>query len=115
MRLHGASAFTAVYRSRVRATVGLLTVYAIPNGKAYNRLGLSVPRGSGTAITRNRIKRRLREAFRRTQHQLPCGYDLSIRVRQHEPRTLVEYEAWLVSAIRSVHESWSKRRPKPRD
>ena len=42
------------------------------------RLGLVVPRSVGSAVERNRIKRKLREAFRKTAHRLPAA-DLVIR------------------------------------
>jgi ribonuclease P protein component len=113
MRLHGAKAFRAVYSRRMRAAAGYLTVYSVPNGLAFNRLGLSVPRAGGTAIRRNRIKRRMREAFRRAQLQLPTGYDLAIRVRPHEPRTVVEYESSLKSAVRKLHQLWSSTKHHP--
>jgi len=111
MRLHGAKAFSAVYGGKRRAVAGILAVFALPNGHPYNRLGLSVPRGGGTAVTRNKIKRRLREAFRRSQHDLPTGYDLTIRVRTHAPRSVAEYQVSLMQAVRSLHESWSRQRP----
>ena len=110
MKLHGAKAFAAVYGGRVRAMAGLLTVYAIPNDLGHHRLGLSVPRAGGTAIRRNTIKRRLREAFRQSQHAIPGGYDLAIRVRPHEPRRVDEYEASLHEAMRKLHETWQKRK-----
>jgi ribonuclease P protein component len=112
MKLHGAKAFAAVYGGRVRAMAGFLTVYAIPNQLAHNRLGLSVPKAGGTAIRRNLIKRRLREAFRRSQHELPRGYDLAVRVRPHEPRSVEVYEVSLREAVKRLHESWQKRTDK---
>jgi ribonuclease P protein component len=38
-------------------------------------LGLSVSRKVGGAVARNRWKRRLRETFRQSQHDLPAGFD----------------------------------------
>lgn len=35
------------------------------------RIGLTVTRKVGNAVVRNKVKRRLREAFRRTLHRLP--------------------------------------------
>ncbi len=42
------------------------------------RLGIVVPRKVGSAVERNRIKRKIREAFRKMAHSLPA-VDLVIR------------------------------------
>lgn len=109
MKLHGEKAFAAVYAAQARATAGFLTVFAKPNGLKHSRLGLSVPRGGGTAVQRNLTKRRLREAFRLTQHDLPGGYDLTIRVRPHTPRSVDEYASSLATAMKRLDELWRKR------
>lgn len=43
-----------------------LIVHVLANELGHSRLGLTVPRKVGTAVVRNRVKRRLREAFRRS-------------------------------------------------
>jgi ribonuclease P protein component len=46
------------------------------------RLGISVPRRVGTAVARNRVRRRLREIFRRTRsHFGHSGVRLVINVK----------------------------------
>lgn len=83
-------------------------VYALPNGLPDGRvrLGLSVSRRIGTAVVRNRWKRRLREAFRTVKAELPQGIDMIIVVRSGEPpvgaaghRQLTETMASLVARI----------------
>ena len=108
-RLSGRRRFETVYAGRVRKTVGPLAVCAIPNGLGYCRLGLSVPRAVGPAVRRNRIKRRLREAFRLSQHDWPGTYDMVIVVRPHEPATPAEYQRLLLSAMRSIHPRWQAK------
>ena len=46
------------------------------------RLGLTVPRAIGKANIRNRIKRRLREAFRLHRHELQPRWDIVLNPRK---------------------------------
>jgi ribonuclease P protein component len=116
--------FTRVYDAKARASSGPLLVYGAPNEAGCARLGLAVPRRVGTAVKRNSIKRRLREAFRLIQHDLPkfsesAGYDLIINVRDHDPLSPAQYQALLIEAAESLHKTWRKRIDKkqstPRD
>ena len=56
--------FESVFREGVSAATSHLVLYARTNGLGFDRLGLSVSRKIGTAVTRNRVKRLLREAMR---------------------------------------------------
>jgi len=119
MRLSGGGAFTRVYQEKVRASAGPLLIYAAPNELNHPRLGLAVPRRVGTAVTRNRIKRRLREAFRLMQHDWPSstpGYDVVISVRPHKALELAGYLQALKKAAQSLHTAWArKQKTTPRD
>jgi ribonuclease P protein component len=103
--------YRAVFDAGVRTTRGTITVYARPNGLPHARLGLSIGRRAGPAVTRVAIKRRLREAFRHLQHQLPGGYDLVVTVRAHKPVPMARYQDWLASAWRWLDAAWAKRHP----
>jgi ribonuclease P protein component len=46
------------------------------------RLGLTVPRAIGGSVVRNRIKRRLREAFRRHRAELDSRWDIVLNPRR---------------------------------
>jgi ribonuclease P protein component len=82
--------FKAAYAGRARAGDGRLVVYARPNGLAETRLGLSVQR--------NRIKRLLREAFRRLRAALAGGYDVVVVTLGHD-YTLEEVERRLRALV----------------
>ena len=109
MRLRRPSQFRAVLSGGVRKAVGPLNVYALPNKLGQPRLGLAVSRRVGRAVVRNRIKRRMREAFRLMQNDLPRGYDLVISARPHEMLTLAEYQHLLSKAVRVLHRSWTEK------
>lgn len=63
--------FERVYGQRRSASDGTLLVYVARNDVGHPRLGLSVSRKHGGAVTRNRWKRLLREAFRLSLDELP--------------------------------------------
>ncbi len=103
-RLTHARQFEAVYAARVSRSSGPLVVHAAPNGLEFVRLGLSVGKRAGGAVQRNAFKRRIREAFRLVQHELPlgAGLDIVVSVRAHEPREAGEYQRLLLDLVGKV-------------
>lgn len=67
--------FRLAYRQGQRVANALLVLYLRPNGLARCRVGIAVPGRFGTAVARNRMKRRLREAVRLTRDR-PDGADM---------------------------------------
>lgn len=60
----------------------LLLLSFSPNELAHNRYGFIVGKQVGNAVTRNRTRRRLREAVRALDPQLKPGYDIALIARQ---------------------------------
>jgi ribonuclease P protein component len=78
-RLASAAEFTRCYRHGRRVRTRYFTVYAYQRSERPPRLGLAVGKTVGIAVVRNRVKRRLRELFRRHKALVPWGYDLFVR------------------------------------
>lgn len=85
LRLLKPGDFERVMQSRVSATDGLLRMYGATSNLGHARLGLTVSRRVGGAVTRNRWKRSIREAFRLVQHDLPPCDIVCIPHRDVEP------------------------------
>lgn len=56
-------------------------IYVRPNGRPYNRLGITAGKKIGNAVRRNRAKRLVRLAYRNAELSLPVGIDLVIVAR----------------------------------
>jgi ribonuclease P protein component len=82
LRIRSQADFDRVYAARIYAADDVLVVNGSGNDREHPRLGLSVSRKVGNAVTRNMWKRRIREAFRLCREQLPSGVDLVVRPQQ---------------------------------
>ena len=59
----------------------LFSVHELPNGIGKPRLGLSVSKKVGSAVTRNGVRRRLKEIFHSSGVGLPTDLDLVVSAR----------------------------------
>ena len=81
-RLRRQSDFARVF-DRGKSYVNQLAVlYVLPSGLGRCRVGFVVSKRFGTAASRNRVKRRYREALRRSWPELCPGYDLVVLPRR---------------------------------
>jgi ribonuclease P protein component len=81
-RLTRSGDFDRVYRDGSSRANRHLVVYSFPTEPgAEPRLGISVSRKVGKAVTRNKVKRTLREAFWALAAALPAGHDFVIVAR----------------------------------
>ena len=72
-RLTESRRFSQIHQEGQSAANRLLVVRALPNGLAYSRFGFVVSKRIGNAVTRNLVKRRLRELVR--QKKVKGGWD----------------------------------------
>jgi len=73
--------FKRLYSKGKSAVSHCAVVYCRRNGRAGNRLGVSVSTKLGGAVQRNRVRRRLKEIYRINEGKLLAGYDIVIVAR----------------------------------
>lgn len=84
-RMHLQRDFAGVFARKSTAADALIVVYVDHNGLRQSRLGIRVSKRLGGAVTRNRCKRMIREAFRLCRHDFPGGLDIiCVARRAHE-------------------------------
>jgi len=81
-RLRHRREFLNCYRRGSRRHGSLLILYALPNALPHPRLGITASRKVGGAVLRHRLKRRIREVYRRWsgRRDLPA-MDLVVHVK----------------------------------
>ena len=58
-----------------------LVLYARKNRTGTNRVGITVSKKLGHAVVRNRVRRRLREAYRLNENRFQPGWDIVVVAR----------------------------------
>ena len=113
--------FERVYKSGAKAHGRFMTVFVLPNGGAWPRLGVAATRKIGSSVDRSRAKRLVREIFRR--HKTASALDIVVIPRRemlHAPfeSLATDYQATLQHSRRSSSTSQSdrsrgRRHPRP--
>ena len=80
-RLTARREFLAVYDKGRRAGSTSFVMFALPNTMGHCRLGITVTRKAGSSVERNRIRRVLRDVFRRHRAELTPALDLVLNAR----------------------------------
>lgn len=104
-RLSRSRDFDAVYRHGRSVSTRFLVLYRFereddPEGEA--RLGIAVPKKIGGAVTRNRIKRRLREVWRELLPDIPRGADYVLLVRAPLAEAEDKDSMWLQERVDEI-------------
>jgi ribonuclease P protein component len=109
-RLRRPGEFQAAYREGRRFGNKLLTATVRPNGQAAVRLGLSIAaRTVGNAVSRNRLRRLIRESFRLQQLALP-PVDIIIGARSAARAAgAADLRAGLQQLWNQINEAWARR------
>ena len=103
-RLSRSRDFDAVYRQGRSVSTRFLVLYWFPrDDDGEPRLGIAVPKGAGSAVERNRVKRRIRESWRDRVGGIPAGRDYVLIARPALGEALASHDAtWLGQRIDEV-------------
>lgn len=104
-RLSRSRDFDAVYRQGRSVSTRFLVLYSFeregdPDGEA--RLGIAVPKKIGGAVTRNRVKRRLREVWRELLPDISSGADYVLLVRAPLAEAEGRDAVWLRERVEEI-------------
>ncbi len=73
--------FERAYEEGKKVVTPEFALFARRNGLSHSRLGITTTRRLGKAVTRNRARRLVREAYRTHRRDIPTGLDLVFVVR----------------------------------
>ncbi len=105
--------FAAIYERGLRISDACMSLISLANDESRTRLGLAVSKRCGNSVRRNRLKRRLREAFRLSQAELPTGLDLVIQPRADTPIQLAALRQSLISLTKRAAKKWAAQARTP--
>ncbi len=101
-RLRKRAEFSRVYGMGRSAASRVLVMYVLPS-EGDLRIGFSAGRKLGTAVVRNRAKRRLKEVVRKHLKQLACGHFYVVIARSGAVKaSVLEMERDLVAVAKRL-------------
>jgi len=82
-KLSKTSEFKKVFSEGRRIEGKNLIIFILKNDYNFNRPGIIIKKETGKAVVRNKIRRRLREAFRLINKKLSPGYDIIVLAKNN--------------------------------
>ena len=97
------SDYRRVYSHGKTVADRLIVLYFLPNNTEKSRFGFTVSKKVGNAVTRNRIRRLLRETCRLNCGLFPAGYDYVLLARREiAGSSYQEVEASLLKLLKRL-------------
>jgi len=88
---------TKILKAGKRWNCARCSVYSLENGKKLNRCAIVIPRETGSAVERNKIKRYVREQFRYFLKDTPLHIDILVKI--HPEKDVKESKYGLEKAL----------------
>jgi ribonuclease P protein component len=101
VRVRRKSEYGRVFAGGIAVRDALLKLLVLRTGHGESRLGTAVSRRFGKSVARNRVRRRIREAFRLHRWELPGGLDIvAIPLERKKEPDFAALERSLVALVR---------------
>ena len=103
-RLRARKVFLDVYKRGHRMHTAYFVLFALKGATPRSRLGITATKKFGHAVARNRIKRVIREIFRKSRETMSSPVDLVVNVKMAaREQSYDRLEADLTSRLRELH------------
>lgn len=102
LRLRHNREFQRVFQRKRSVSNPWLVLYGCENGLPYSRIGLTVSRRYGNAVSRQRWKRWVREAFRQQRADFPPGMDIVVLPRIGEPTNYAQIAGGFTQLVQKL-------------
>lgn len=92
------SHFRYIYNKGKSISNASLVMYTTKNNKQINRIGISVSKKIGKSVVRNRVKRLIKECYRKNKDRFKKGYDIIYIARMGSSKlTYIDIEKSIIN------------------